>query len=104
MLASTAHWKPIVGGYSDYMPGRAIALEGVLGGFPTRESLDQVAHDGVRYAVVHRADYPQDQREKLDERLREFKTEIRPLDQSADLALYEVLTPAPPPNSSTVVQ
>jgi hypothetical protein len=104
MLASTAHWKPIVGGYSDYMPGRAIALEGVLGGFPTRESLDQLAHDGVRYAVVHRADYPQDQREKLDERLREFKTEIRPLDQSADLALYEVLTPAPPPNSSTVVQ
>jgi len=104
MLASTAHWKPLVGGYSDYMPGRAITLEGVLGGFPTRESLDQLAHDGVRYAVIHPADYSAVEKEKLDTRMREFRTELRPLEQSADSALYEVLTPPPPPDSPTVVR
>jgi len=104
MLASTAHWKPLVGGYSDYMPGRAIDLESVLGGFPTRDSLDQLAHDGVRYAVIHPADYSSTEQEKLGMRLLEFKTEIRPLDRSPDSALYEVMTTPPPPNASTVVR
>jgi len=104
MLASTAHWKPLVGGYSDYMPGRAIALEGVLGEFPTRGSLDQLAHDGVRYAVIHPADYSPAEQEKLARRLREFMTEVRPLDQSPDSALYEVMTTAPAPDSPTVVR
>lgn len=98
MLASTAHWKPLVGGYSDYMPGRSIELEGVLGGFPTRESLDQLARDDVRYAVVHPADYSPDEREKFEERLREFKTEIRRLQTSDSSELYEILTRVP--NSS----
>jgi len=104
MLASTAHWKPLVGGYSDYMPGRAIALEGVLGGFPTRDSLDQLAHDGVRYAVIHQADYSPAEQEKLATRLREFMTEVRPLDQSPGSALYEVMTAAPASNAPTVVR
>jgi hypothetical protein len=95
MLASTAHWKPLVGGYSDYMPGRAIALEGMLGGFPTRESLDQLARDGVRYAVVHPADYSTEDREKFEARLREFNTEIRPLQKSDGAELYEILTRIP---------
>jgi len=102
MLASTAHWKPLVGGYSDYMPGRAIALEGVLGGFPTRESLDQLARDEVRYAVVHPADYSAAEREKFEARLREFSTEIRPLQTSGAAELYEILTRIPNANPATI--
>jgi hypothetical protein len=101
MLASTAHWKPLVGGYSDYMPGRAIELEGVLGGFPTRESLNQLARDEVRYAVVHPADYSPAEREKFDERLREFRTEIRPIQTSDSAELYEILTRIPNSNPAT---
>ena len=101
MLASTAHWKPLVGGYSDYMPGRAIELEGVLGGFPTRESLDQLARDEVRYAVVHPADYPPAEREKFDARVQEFKTEVRPIQTSDGAELYEILTRNPKSNPAT---
>ena len=61
-------------------------------------------HDGVRYAVIHQADYSPAEQEKLAKRLGEFMTEIRPLDQSPDSALFEVMTAAPGPDASTVVR
>ena len=62
------------------------------------------AHDGVRYAVIHQADYSPAEQEKLAKRLREFMTEIRPLDQSPTRPCSKSMTAAPGPDSSTVVR
>ena len=53
MLLSTAHWQPLVNGYSDHIPQdfRDNALP--LSGFPSRDSFAILEKIGARYAVFH---------------------------------------------------
>src|SRR5262249_36767960 len=57
MLASTAHWQPLVNGYSDYMPLDFVAIEGQLGTFPSAESFALVEREQIRYAIFHLKEY-----------------------------------------------
>ena len=47
MLVSTAFWKPMVNGYSGYMPTRYITHTQNLGGFPDSRSLQYLEQLGV---------------------------------------------------------
>jgi hypothetical protein len=91
MLASTVHWQPLVGGYSDFIPDEFVQREPVLGDFPTEASLKLLTADGVRYAVVHRGDYAAHARSALASRVAEFSDRLRLLDESDDTTLYEIL-------------
>jgi hypothetical protein len=55
---STAHWFPLVNGYSGYYTGDYIRTIMVMRSFPDDESLDRLKALDVRYIVVHRALYP----------------------------------------------
>jgi hypothetical protein len=50
---STFHWKPIVNGYSGYMPQSYANRLLVTRNFPNDEALAWLRHDRVRYLVVH---------------------------------------------------
>ena len=52
MLVSTAFWKPMVNGYSGYMPTRYITHVQNLGGFPDARSVHYLRELGVTRVLV----------------------------------------------------
>jgi hypothetical protein len=59
---STFHWQPIVNGYSGFVPQSYLDRIYDLRGFPDNEALARLRRDGVRYIVVHLAEYEKDER------------------------------------------
>jgi 4-amino-4-deoxy-L-arabinose transferase-like glycosyltransferase len=72
MLSSTAHWMPLVNGYSSYIPQDFVDKTEALGGFPTIEAFKVLERDRVRYAVFHLNLFTPDARDDVVARLREF--------------------------------
>jgi hypothetical protein len=54
---STFHWFPIVNGYSGNLPPSYVDRAGRLQQFPAAAALRQLRHDGVRYVIIHEAEY-----------------------------------------------
>ena len=57
MVASTAHWRPVVNGFSGFQPPDFRDLAQVVGTFPSVVSLARLRALGVRHVVVHTASY-----------------------------------------------
>jgi hypothetical protein len=53
MLNSTAHWKPLVNGYSGFVAPQYGERAGRFAAFPRPDALIALRAAGVRYAVVH---------------------------------------------------
>jgi hypothetical protein len=53
LLNSTAHWKPLVNGYSGFVAPQYGERAGRFAAFPKPEALAALRSAGVRYAVVH---------------------------------------------------
>ena len=53
MLFSTAHWMPIVNGYSDVIPADFREAAAVLDGFPSDDAFTMLARRRVRYIAIH---------------------------------------------------
>jgi hypothetical protein len=77
MLNSTAHWMPLVEGYTDYIPQDFIDQTEILGDFPTRESFAILDGEGVRYAVFHMDQYGAVARTELQNRLQQFAQHLQ---------------------------
>jgi hypothetical protein len=90
MLASTAHWQPLVNGYSDYMPLDFAAIEGHLGTFPSAESFVLVERNQIRYAIFHLKEYKGAQLPVLVNRLGEFAPYLQRLYADDQMMLYEI--------------
>ena len=54
MLNSTAHWQPLVNGYSDHIPADFRESAPVLGTFPSDHAFDDLRARRVRYIAIHR--------------------------------------------------
>jgi hypothetical protein len=91
MLSSTAHWMPLVNGYSSHTPQDFLDKTDTLGGFPTLEAFKVLERDRVRYAVFHMNLLTPDAREGVVARLREFDRYL--LRRYADdrVWLYEIV-------------
>lgn len=66
MLASLRHGRPIVNGTSAYRPADLIALSRDLANGPTAAALAALRDRGVRYVVVHRASFSDEERARFD--------------------------------------
>ena len=53
VLNSTAYWKPLVNGYSGFVPRRYAGIADALRGFPDERSHAQLVALGVTHVVVH---------------------------------------------------
>jgi hypothetical protein len=91
MLDSTTHWMPLVDAYSDYIPPDFPDRAEALADFPSLTSLQEMKHDGVRYAVVHTEPYTGEMRRELFERIHEFAPYLRTLYKDEQLLLFEVV-------------
>jgi hypothetical protein len=90
MLASTAHWQPLVDAYSDFIPRDFIAVEGSLGTFPSAESFEALKRDGVRYAMFHVKEFKGAQYPALLDRLEQFAGYLNRLYGDDQMWLYEI--------------
>jgi hypothetical protein len=90
MLFSTAHWFPIVNGYSDYFPQDFREAAFVLDSFPSIDSFNVLRRRRVRYIAIH-WDMFGPRRAEIEERLRPFVDNLRPLSADRNMTLYEVV-------------
>jgi hypothetical protein len=65
VLNSTAHWKPIVNGYSGFVPASYPAVAAALRGFPDERARTELRRLGVSHVVVHLDAYGQWAGEKI---------------------------------------
>ncbi len=91
MLASTAHWMPLVNGYSDYIPPDFYAHVMMLAPFPSRDAFRILEPDRVRYAVFHMNGYNAENQRDVLARLKEFERYLRPLYMDETTRLYEIV-------------
>jgi hypothetical protein len=92
MLASTAHWMPLVNGYSDYIPPDFHVKVEALKFFPSRDAFKTLEPDRVRYAVFHLYGYNTENRRDVLSRLKEFDAYLRPLYTDEATRLYEIVS------------
>jgi hypothetical protein len=91
MLQSTAHWMPLVNGYSDYMPPDFTEHVLTLAPFPSRDAFKLLEPNKVRYAVFHMYWYNPENQRDVFARLKEFEAYLRPLYVDEGTRLYEIV-------------
>jgi hypothetical protein len=95
MLNSTAHWLPLINGYSDYIPPEFIQAAPTLKFFPTRDAFNLLAGKRVRYAMFHMELYSDEDRAAAAARITEFAQYLTPLYADDNTKLYAI-TDFPP--------
>lgn len=91
MLYSTAHWQPLVNGYSDFIPPDYRPTIVPISTFPSREAFRLLRERGARYAVFHLNLYNRRSREKVLDAIGRYADYLRPLAAADDVLLYEVV-------------
>jgi hypothetical protein len=88
MLNSTAHWKPLVNGYSGFTPASYVDNARELRSFPDARSQQRLRSLGVTYAVVHLDAYGH----WRDERLTALNATpwLRLLATDGDIRIYRI--------------
>jgi hypothetical protein len=89
MLFSTAHWQPLLNGYSDYIPGDFRKNAGVLNLFPSTDSFALLKQYRVRYIGIH-WDMLGAREQEIRERLHPFLPYLRELASDRRMTLYEI--------------
>lgn len=90
MLFSTAHWMPMVNGYSDVIPNDFRSAAAVLDSFPSDDAFAVLARRRVRYVAVHWDMYAGRQ-EAVRAGLERYRANLRVLASDARMTLYEVV-------------
>ena len=92
MLLSAYHWHPLVNGYSDHIPQWFRDEVIRISSFPTAESLQiVVGRHQARYAIFHTRYYDGRSRQRLRERLAQYRDYVRPILSEGDVWLYEIV-------------
>ncbi|HET9370772.1 MAG TPA: hypothetical protein VFO19_11015 [Vicinamibacterales bacterium] len=91
MFGSTAHWKPLVNGYSDLTPTDFDTIAGPINAFPDPASFEILRARGVRYVVWHMDDYNAEARARLLERLPPYEAYLKRLTDDRNVWLYEIV-------------
>jgi hypothetical protein len=93
MLASTAHWQPLINGYSDHIPQDFRDHAPTLVNFPSPESFAILQPMQARYAVFHLDLMAQPARDELIKRLdNDYVGYLKPLEKDGSVWLYEIVS------------
>ena len=93
MLASTAHWQPLINGYSDHIPQDFRDNAPMLATFPSPRVIRDSRTDGrALRGVPPRLDGADRCATDLIRRLDvEYVNYLRPLEKDGDVWLYEII-------------
>ncbi|HEY2432182.1 MAG TPA: hypothetical protein VGI12_05865 [Vicinamibacterales bacterium] len=90
MLFSTAHWLPLVNGYSDVIPADFRRDAPILDSFPSSDAFAALARHRVRYITVHWDMYVNRQ-EEIRRRLEPYRANLNELSSNDRMTIYEVI-------------
>ena len=85
MLNSTRHWRPILNGYSGFLPGWYAGAHNAVQGFPDVASLIDLHERGVTHVVVHAELFDRDRLEAIAR-----TPSLQPVAASGDIHLYRL--------------
>ena len=91
MLASTAHWMPLVNGYSSHIPLDFDENVMPLATFPSEAGFKVLQSTGVLYAVFHMYGYNAQNRQEVLGRIKRFQPYLRPMYMTDDTLINEVI-------------
>ncbi len=91
MLYSTAHWKPLINGYSDYIPPEWRQMVVPLSSFPNEESFKILKPLRARYAVFHFNLYDHRQAAVVKQRIEQFREYLRPIRIEDQVWLFQIV-------------
>ena len=91
MLFSTAHWMPLVNGYSDAVPSDWRETAIVLDSFPSNDSFAVLARHRVRYITIH-WDMFGPRADEIRRRLAPFERHLKPIASDDLMSIYEVVS------------
>ena len=91
LLGSTAHWQPLVNGYSDYIPPDFVEIAVPLASFPNPEGFEILRARRARYAVFHLDLYNSSNREGTLKRIEAYKEYLKPLVREDNVWLFEII-------------
>ncbi|MEX2660956.1 MAG: hypothetical protein WD227_03455, partial [Vicinamibacterales bacterium] len=91
MLASTWHWKPLVNGYSDFIPPDFFVGGPLLESFPNVEGFAWLRERGTRYVVFHLGLYDGARRQRLLKRIADHAAYLEPRYTFGTVHLYEIV-------------
>jgi hypothetical protein len=96
MVYSTLHWKPLVNGYAGIEPAAYVRLRDLARGFPSRELLDALGAEGVRYVVLHRGGYGPVKWPRIEAGLPRFRDQLVPVASFGEDTVFELRSHPPP--------
>ena len=97
LLRSTTHWKRLVNGYAGTEPAQYARVREVMRDFPSNESIALLRSLEVRYVLVHLRGFGPNRRKAIEERLKDYASELRESGRFGDdLALELIGAPATP--------
>jgi hypothetical protein len=91
MLYSSFHWKPLVNGYSDFIPNDFQEMVIPVSSFPTLDSFGILRRYQTRYVVFHPNFYEHRGLKKVSERIWQYREFLRPIETRGDAWLYEIV-------------
>ena len=94
MLNSTAHWQPLVNGYSDHIPADFRTLAPILATFPSQASFDALKDRRVRYITLNRGrqGYGAGTWPDIERRLQPYLPHLQVVADDGELVIYEVVS------------
>jgi len=90
MLASTAHWRPLINGYSDYIPPEFRAMVIPLSSFPNPESFAILKQLRAQYVVFHLNLYDRRAVADLKARIEQYREYLRPIRVEDPVWLFHI--------------
>lgn len=90
MTFSTAHWLPMMNGYSDHTPPQFRRDSFILDSFPSNDSFRVLERGRVRYIGIH-WDMFGPRADEIRRRLEPFGPYLRPIAESPRVTFYEIL-------------
>jgi hypothetical protein len=90
MLLSTAHWQPLVNGYSDHIPPELYADKRHFAAFPNDAAWRAMRARGVRYVLMHWNLYAEDGA-VMRAAVSQQTPYLRSVVDAPDVSLYEVI-------------
>ena len=90
MLYSTAHWRPLINGYSDHIPPEFRAMVVPLSSFPNPESFAILKQLRARYVVFHLNLYDRRAVVELKARIEQYRDYLRPIRLEDPVWLFHI--------------
>ena len=90
LVASTAHWRPLVNGYAGVFPASYASDVATLNTFPAPAAVARLRTLYVRYVVVHLGQYPDEERARVAAALAPSPPGVTRVAAFADTQIFEI--------------